>query len=85
MPTIVGPSKPYRMCVVPGGAIAVPLGPCGGIDTVDQIISVTQVDEPFTTATDLTSEASIPTADRVQLTTTDTTGDFLIVTWQENE
>lgn len=85
MPTIPGPSKPYGFCIVPGGVNAAPLGPCGGIDPADQLISVTQVDEPFTTATDVTAEASIPGADQVELTTTDTSGDFVLVVWQENE
>lgn len=85
MPTIVGPSKPYGFAVVPGGAIATDLGPCGGIDAADQLISVVHVDEPFTTAVDLIAEATNPGADVIQLATTDTTGDFLLVTWQEDE
>ena len=42
-------------------------------------------DFPPVTDTDRTGEASITDADTIQLSTTDTTGSFLVVTWLENE
>lgn len=85
MATMVGFSKPIGFAVVPGGAAGVPLGPCGGIDTADTIIAVTQITDPLTVNVDLTASASIPNADAVQIAVIDTTGDFLLVAWEENE
>ncbi len=86
MPTMIGYSKPIGTCVVPGGAIATPLGPCGGIDPADELLSVVQVSDPQIGAgTELLTEATIPAADQIELSTTVTTGDFLLVSWAENE
>ncbi|MCP4871630.1 MAG: hypothetical protein GY898_23215 [Proteobacteria bacterium] len=83
MPTIVGFSKPIGFAVVPGGAPGVPLGPCGGIDAADTIIVATQITDPLTANVDLTAAATIPKADAVQIAVIDTTGDFVLVAWQE--
>ncbi len=84
MPTITGYSKVLGMSLVPGGAAATPLGPCGGILTTDTLVEVRHVsgDGSLTINTSVKAEASIPAPDRVQLTTTVTTGNFLVVVWQ---
>ena len=56
-----------------------------GIATTDKIVAVVRVDLDATAANidvdDLTSEASITSAGNIQLSTTNTTGDKLIVFW----
>lgn len=84
MPTMQGTTKPFGFCVVDGGATTTPLGPCGGIDPADAVVSVVAVDDPPGAFLDLTSEATIPEADRIELSTTDTTGTKLLVTWYED-
>lgn len=54
-----------------------------GIATEDQIVSVWHVSTAASVATiaDITSEVSITSAGNIQLSTTDTTNDQLIVFW----
>lgn len=80
-----GMSKPLGFAVVPGGAAASDLYPVPGINPADTIVSVLHVSDDLVTNTDVTSEASITDADTIQLTTTNTTGDYVVVVWQENE
>lgn len=84
MPTITGYPRILATAVVPGGAAATPLGPCGGILTTDTLVEVRHVsgDGSLTVNASVKAEASIPAPDRVQLTTTVTTGNFLVVVWQ---
>lgn len=85
MPTIPGTTQPFGFCVVPGGPNAAPLSPCGGIDTADTIVTAYHVSDDLVTKADVTAEATIPAADQVQLAVTDTSGDFVLVVWQEDE
>ena len=85
MPTIDGLGFPVNVAVVPGGLAASDLGPVGGIDATDSLIVVRHITPDLVTNADVTGEASITDADTVQLSTTDTTGDFVVAVWQENE
>lgn len=79
--TMVGTDRPYGFAVVPGGPAATPLGPAGGLDVGDALVSVFRVADPPAGITDVTADASIPAADTIELATTDSTGAFLLVTW----
>ncbi len=61
-----------------------------GIATTDKIVSVVKLDFTLTEgapntrtwdASDLTSEASVTSAGNIQLSTTDTSGEILLVLW----
>lgn len=61
-----------------------------GIATTDKIVSVVKLDFTLTEGTpntrawdasDLTSEASVTSAGNIQLSTTDTSGEILLVLW----
>ena len=70
---------------VVAGASAVANIAISGIATTDKIVAVVRVDLNATAANidvdDLTSEASITSAGNIQLSTTNTTSDKLIVFW----
>lgn len=85
MPTLSGMNKPIGCTIVPGGAAASELSPVSGINTADTLIEVRHISADLVTNASVLTEASIPDADTVSLTTTDTTGGFVIVLWQENE
>lgn len=70
--------------VVVGAAVDTNI-PISGIATDDTILLVMRLNRDATAAnidiSDVTSEASITSAGNIQLTTTDTTGDSLLVFW----
>ena len=78
-----GMTKPLGFAVVPGGVNAAPLGPVPGLNTVDTLVAVRPISDDLVTNADVKAQASIPDVDQVQLSTTDTTGDFVVVVWQE--
>lgn len=55
--------------------------PVTGILTTDTLISVIEVTVTTAALVDRTAEASITSDGNIQLSTTDTTSDFLLVTW----
>lgn len=73
-----------KVVVVAGTTAAANIA-VSGIATTDKIVAVVRVDLDATAANidvdDLTSEASITSAGNIQLSTTNTTGDKLIVFW----
>jgi len=73
-----------KQAVVAGAAINTNIA-ITGIAVVDKIVGVTRLDRDATAAniniSDVTSETSITSAGNIQLTTTDTTGDSLLVTY----
>lgn len=85
MGTIEGLGFPVSVAVVPGVAAAADLSPVGGIDPADSLIAVRHVTPDLVTNADVTGEASITAADTIQLSTTNTAGDFVVVVWRENE
>lgn len=83
MGTISGFTRPISTAVIPGAAAgnhAVP-GKIRDGDTLVAVTQVTDADPPV--PTDRTAEFSISAGEEGQIenTTTDTTGDFLVVTW----
>lgn len=83
MPTQSGFSRTIGNAIIPGGAAGVHEVP-GDISDGDTILSVTQVtDTNPPVPTDRTAEFSIPAGSNGQIsnTTTNTSGDFLIVSW----
>lgn len=81
MGIIQGFPRPVERAVVPGGANAAGIGPVAGIDPGDDIIAVHHVSTDLVTNADVTAEATITDADEITLSTTDTTGDFVVVVW----
>ena len=73
-----------KVVVVAGTTAAANIA-VSGIATTDKIVAVVRVDLDATAANidvdDLTSEASITSAGNIQLSTTNTTSDKLIVFW----
>ncbi len=73
-----------KVVVVAGTTAAANIA-VSGIATTDKIVAVVRVDLDAAAANidvdDLTSEASITSAGNIQLSTTNTTGDKLIVFW----
>ena len=74
----------FKVAVVAGTTAAANIA-ISGIATTDKIVAVVRVDLDATASNidvdDLTSEASITSAGNIQLSTTNTTGDKLIVFW----
>ena len=82
MGTLQGFPVPIQRAVVPGG----PTGthrPVSGISVGDTLIDVRHLSTDFVTNVSLLGEFSISSADEIDNTgpNTDTTGNFLIVTW----
>ena len=73
-----------KVAVVAGTTSATNI-PITGIATNDTIVSVVLIafvaGTPSLTITDVTSQASITSAGNIQLSTTNTTGDTLLVHW----
>ena len=78
-----------KFTVVDGAAANTNIG-VSGIATSDKVVSVVKLDFTLTEGTpntrtweasDLTSEASITSAGNIQLSTTNTTGEVLLVFW----
>ncbi|MED5546190.1 MAG: hypothetical protein VYD90_13150 [Pseudomonadota bacterium] len=84
MSTISGLSVPIATAIIPGGASGEHAVP-GNLTPDCALLSVLHVSEgaPPAVEADLTSEFSITAgaSGTIENTTTDTTGDFLIVTW----
>lgn len=81
MPTVSGFPRLVGHAVIPGGVAGAHEVP-GDIHAGDTLVSVLQVTAAGV-PTDRTGEFSIPadTAGRISNTTTNTSGDFLFVTW----
>ena len=75
-----------KSSVVAGAAATTNIA-ISGIETTDKIVSVVRLDRDATAAniniSDVTSEASITSNGNIQLSTTNTTGDALLVLWQD--
>ena len=78
-----------KFTVVSGGGAATNIA-IAGISTADKIVGVAKLDFTLTEgapntktwdASDLTSEASVTSAGNIQLSTTNTTGEVLLVLW----
>jgi len=88
MPTISGFPRPISTAIVPGapaGSHDVP-GALAAGDTLLAVTRVTDADPPV--ASDLTAEFSIPASTAKTIDNaagTDTSGDFLVVTWAKGE
>lgn len=84
MPTISGLSVPIATAVIPGGVAGAHAVP-GGLKPADTLLAVLHVENgpPRAVVEDLTAEFAITAgaAGSVTNTTTDTTGDFLVVVW----
>lgn len=83
MPTQSGFSRAIGNAIIPGGAAGAHEIP-GDINDGDTILAVTQVtDADPPVPTDRTAEFSIPAGSSglVSNTTTNTSGDFLVVSW----
>jgi len=78
-----GISTPVAVAVIGGGATATALGPCGGLVAADDLVCVRHISDDLVTNDDVTSEASISAEGAVELSTTTTTGDFLVVVWKK--
>lgn len=77
--TLSGYTRTVAVAVIPGGAVGTHALP-GDVDASgDDLVSVVQ--DSSGVLTDLTSEFSISGYNELTNTTTDTTGDFLIVTY----
>lgn len=87
---------PYKLktAVLSGAASTTNIALTGVATTGDRLLSVVQFDVAVDTGTsatgnkvqnvaDLTSEATITAADTIQLSTTNTTGDKLLVVWYD--
>lgn len=83
MAILEGLSSPLGMAVVPGGSAASPLSPVPGLNTGDSLVAVRHINDALATNDDVLTDASIPDVDQVQLGTTDTTGDYVVVVWKE--
>ena len=86
MASIKGYPRSVAVTLIRGGLNATPLGPgSNSLDTGDDLIAVLEVpsDGSLSSVTDHILEASIPKQGHVQLTTTDTTGDYLLVLYQQ--
>lgn len=81
MPTTEGFPGITGSGIARGGPAATALEVGSGLLTTDTLLNVQHVSGDLVTNADVTAEATIPTAGHVQLSTTATTGDFLIVTW----
>ena len=81
MGTLEGFPTPFGSAIVPGG-VAGTHTPVPGISTADTLIEVKHVSGDLVTNASLLGEASITDADEINLTTTNTTGNFLIVIWK---
>ena len=87
MGTISGFSRTIATATIPGGAAGAHAVP-GGIRDGDTLVAVTQLtDAEPPVPTDLTGEFSIAAGEdgSIENDTTDTTGDFLVVTWVKAE
>jgi hypothetical protein len=80
-------STPISVGVWQGGVNAAPLPRALGVglDTDDDLIAVNHISDDLVTNDDVLSEASIPDVDQLQLTTTDTTGGFVVAVWKKAE
>lgn len=75
-----------KVTVVAGAAAVTDIALAGAL-TTDSLLSVLRLDRSASAATinliDVTAEAAITSAGHLQLSTTDTTGDTLIVLWYD--
>lgn len=78
--TISGFTRVVQSAVVPGGAAGAHSVP-GNLDASDTLLSVKHVSNDLVTNAELLSEFSISGTGEVTNTTTNTTGDFLVVVW----
>lgn len=83
MGTLQGPSTPIHRAVCPGGGVAADLGPVPGLNPADTVMVAIHFTDDLVTQANVTAEVSHATADAIQLDTTDTTGDFVVVLWKE--
>ena len=79
-----GWDRPIGRAVISGGVAGDHSVP-GAISSGDNLISVRHVSADFVTNSDLTSEFTIDSANTINNAAgTDTTGDYLVVTWAES-
>lgn len=84
MGILQGLTSPVERGTSHGGAAASPLpNKFGGLSTTDSLIVVHAISDDLVTNVDVTSEASIPTNGRIQLTTRNTTGEFVVALWKK--
>ena len=83
--TAPGFTRHIGTAIISGGAAGAHALPGGGpLDTGDDLLSVRHVSADLVTNADLTAEFSITGSNTIDNTAgTDTTGDFLVVTWAE--
>ena len=80
---VFGFPRPLRSAVVPGG-------PAGthrvvtGLKAGDTLVNVRHLSEDLVTNADITGESSISDAGEITTTTTDTTGNHILVVWQSD-
>lgn len=85
--TLSGFPRPIATAIVPGGA-AGNHKVVGDLRAGDSLISVRHVSADLVTNADLTAQFTIPAASNATINNaagTDTTGNFLIVTWAKAE
>ncbi len=79
MPTkYAGLDRPIGLSVVPGGAIgAIPVD--GNLETGDTLLEVRHISADLVTNASILAESSISGFNEITTTTTDTTGNFIVV------
>ena len=85
MGTISGLSTPVERAIFQGGPAASPLPRAdgSGLNVGDSLVAVQHITDDLVTNADVSGEASIPTADKLQLTTTDTSGAWVVVLYKK--
>lgn len=79
-----GLTSPIAVGIARGAAATTNIGPYGGLNTADSVVCAYQISDDLVTQADMTSEASIQTASGyIQLSSTDTTGDFVVLVWKK--
>lgn len=86
MPVLQGYPTPIGAASARGGSATTPLRGFGdGLDPGATLINVRHVSGDLLTNADVTSEATITAHGEITLSTTDTTGDFVLAIWKEAE
>lgn len=79
-----GLTSPIAVGIARGAAATTNIGPFGGLNTADSEVMAHHISDDLVTNDDVTSEVTVQTASGfIQLSTTDTTGDFVVLVWKK--
>jgi hypothetical protein len=81
--TLRGFTRTVAATVFPGGAAGATFTVDGNITTGDTILSARHVSNDLTTNADITANASIASHNRVTIAVTNTTGNFVVLTYSK--